>query len=49
VDGTFGLVCNKEALLKIFRITALDQVFPIFGSVEAATSGDERDGSGPTA
>jgi anti-sigma B factor antagonist len=36
--GTFGLVCSKEPLLKIFRITALDQVFPIFGSVEAATS-----------
>ncbi|BBH65718.1 anti-sigma-B factor antagonist [Actinoplanes sp. OR16] len=41
--GTFGLVCAKEPLLKIFRITALDQVFPIFPTVEAAT---ERDGSG---
>ena len=49
--GTFGLVCSKEPLLKIFRITALDQVFPIYPSVEAAssTSSDERDGSGPTA
>ncbi|MFV2019148.1 STAS domain-containing protein [Micromonospora sp. LOL_023] len=34
--GTFGLVCDKEPLLKIFRITALDQVFPIFPTVEAA-------------
>src|SRR3712207_4022983 len=48
--GTFGLVCAKEPLLKIFRITALDQVFPVFPSVEAATSAtDGRDGSGPTA
>ena len=51
VDGTFGLVCSKEALLKIFRITALDQVFPIFASVEAATEGGEgvERHSGPTA
>jgi anti-sigma B factor antagonist len=50
-NGTFGLVCSKEPLLKIFRITALDQVFPIYPSVEAATSpaSDDRDGSGPTA
>ncbi|MFY1697350.1 STAS domain-containing protein [Solwaraspora sp. WMMD791] len=41
--GTFGLVCDKEPLLKIFRITALDQVFPIFPTVEAAT-GDGPDG-----
>jgi anti-sigma B factor antagonist len=48
--GTFGLVCSKEPLLKIFRITALDQVFPIYPSVEAATSTtDDRDGSGPAA
>jgi anti-sigma B factor antagonist len=39
VGGTFGLVCSKEPLLKIFRITALDQVFPIFPSVEVATQG----------
>ena len=48
--GTFGLVCAKEPLLKIFRITALDQVFPLYPTVEAATSTrTERDGSGPTA
>lgn len=44
VSGSFGLVCDKEPLLKIFRITALDQVFPLYSSVEAAT-----DASGPTA
>jgi anti-sigma B factor antagonist len=48
--GSFRLVCSKEPLLKIFRITALDQVFPIFASVEAATSANgEGDGSGPAA
>jgi anti-sigma B factor antagonist len=44
--GRFGLVCSKEALLKIFRITALDQVFPIYPTVEAATQ--DSDGGGPT-
>jgi anti-sigma B factor antagonist len=41
--GTFGLVCSKEPLLKIFRITALDQVFPIFTSVDEATASVGRD------
>ena len=50
VNGSFGLVCSKEPLLKIFRITALDQVFPIFPSVENATSvTDDRDGGGSAA
>jgi len=49
-NGSFGLVCSKEPLLKIFRITALDQVFPIFPSVENATSvTDDRDGGGSAA
>ena len=50
-NGTFGLVCSKEPLLKIFRITALDQVFPIYPSVEAATStpSGDRDDNPPTA
>jgi anti-sigma B factor antagonist len=48
--GTFSLVCSKEPLLKIFRITALDQVFPIHPTVEAATSGPGAgDGGGPAA
>src|SRR4051794_24088831 len=48
--GTFSLVCAKEPLLKIFRITALDQVFPIHPTVEAATGGEQADvGPGPTA
>jgi anti-sigma B factor antagonist len=36
--GGLSLVCTKEPLLKIFRITALDQVFTVHDSVEAATS-----------
>jgi anti-sigma B factor antagonist len=32
--GTLRLVCTKEGILKIFRITGLDKVFPIFSSAE---------------
>ena len=35
--GGLSLVCDKEPLLKIFRITALDQVFPLFATVDAVT------------
>lgn len=37
--GSLSLVCPHERLLKIFRITGLDSVFDIHGSVEDATSG----------
>lgn len=37
VNGTLGLVCAHERLLKIFRITALDRVFALYDSVETAT------------
>ncbi|GLY26032.1 anti-sigma B factor antagonist [Micromonospora pallida] len=40
VGGTFALVCDKEPLLKIFRITALDQVFPLHPTVAAAIAAD---------
>jgi anti-sigma B factor antagonist len=43
VNGTLGLVCAHERLLKIFRITALDRVFALYDSVEAATSGGGAD------
>ena len=46
VGGTFSLVCAKESLLKVFRITALDQIIPLHDSVEAAT-GTRADGAGP--
>jgi anti-sigma B factor antagonist len=38
VGGDLSLVCSQEKLLKIFRITALDRVFTLHKSVEAATS-----------
>jgi anti-sigma B factor antagonist len=34
--GQLTLVCARESLLKIFRITALDQVFTIVPTVDAA-------------
>ena len=35
-DGTLRLVCTRDSILKIFRITGLDKVFPIFASAEEA-------------
>ena len=37
-EGIAALVCTQERLLKIFRITGLAKVFPIYDSVEAATA-----------
>lgn len=34
--GTLRLVCTKESILKIFRITGLDKVFAIFSETEEA-------------
>jgi anti-sigma B factor antagonist len=45
MGGTFSLVCAKESLLKVFRITALDQIIPLHPSVEIAT-GTRTDGIG---
>jgi anti-sigma B factor antagonist len=36
--GDLALVCGNEKLLKIFKITALDRVFALHDTVEAATS-----------
>ena len=36
--GSLALVCGHERLLKIFRITALDRVFALYDTVDAATS-----------
>lgn len=38
-DGTLAVVCTKEKILKIFRITGLTKVFPIHDNVESAISG----------
>jgi anti-sigma B factor antagonist len=35
-NGTLRLVCTQEKILKVFRITGLTKVFPIFGSLAEA-------------
>jgi len=35
-DGAVHIVCTRESILKIFRITGLDKVFPIFATVSEA-------------
>ena len=39
IGGEFKIVCDQEKLLKIFRITGLDQIFSLHPSVEAAAAG----------
>ena len=36
-DGSLSLVCTQDKILKIFKITGLTKVFPIHGSLDAAT------------
>ncbi|MCE5204231.1 MAG: STAS domain-containing protein [Coriobacteriales bacterium] len=36
-SGSMRLVCTKDNILKIFRITGLDKVFPVFSTLEEAT------------
>jgi len=35
-DGAVRIVCTRDNILKIFRITGLDKVFPIFSDAEEA-------------
>jgi len=35
-DGAVRLVCTRENILKIFNITGLDKVFPIFSDAQEA-------------
>ncbi len=35
-DGVVRVVCTRDNILKIFRITGLDKVFPIFSEVSEA-------------
>ena len=35
--GSMSLVCSQDGLLRVFRITGLERVFSIYGSVDAAT------------
>jgi len=38
-DGSLRLVSDQERILKIFRITGLTKVFPIFESLDEALAG----------
>lgn len=42
-NGSVTLVCTQENILKIFRITGLVKVFPIFSSQEEALSNVQRE------
>ena len=35
-DGSVRIVCDRDSVLKIFRITGLDKVFPIFSDIAEA-------------
>ena len=37
-DGEMALVCAEPRILKVFEITGLTKVFPMFGSVDEAVS-----------
>lgn len=38
-EGSISLVCSQENILKIFRITGLNKVFPIYPTLAEATEG----------
>lgn len=33
-DGQLGIICRQEKILRIFRITGMDKIFPIYAGVE---------------
>jgi len=35
-EGSVRIVCSRDSVLKIFRITGLDKVFPIFPNIAEA-------------
>jgi anti-sigma B factor antagonist len=38
LNGSLRLVCGQDRLLEVFRITGLDKVFAIYGTVEDAVA-----------
>ncbi len=40
-DGSLRLVCTQERILKIFRITGLTKVFPIYATVDEALAAQD--------
>ncbi|MEO6021461.1 MAG: STAS domain-containing protein [Knoellia sp.] len=43
VDGWLRVVCTNERIVRLFGITGLDQVLPIFDSVESALAATPED------
>lgn len=39
-EGALALVCDQERILKIFRITGLTKVFPIYDTVDEAVQAE---------
>jgi len=39
-DGTLRLVCDQEKILKVFRITGLTKVFPIYAALPDALAAE---------
>jgi len=39
VGGSLSLVCPQERVLKLFRITGLDEVFTVHSTVDEALAG----------
>lgn len=39
-DGEISIVCTQRRLRKVFEITGLDTVFPMYTDVDLATSGE---------
>ena len=39
VGGSLALVCPQERVLKLFRITGLDEVFTVYSTVDEALAG----------
>ena len=40
LEGALVIVCSNDAIVKTFRITGLDSVFTIVGSLDEALNGD---------
>src|SRR5437764_14287416 len=47
VDGQLSVVCAQARLLTIVRMTGLDRVFTLYGTVVAATAGGEAASGAP--
>ena len=41
-DGSLDLVCTREQILNIFRITGLTKVFDVYQTVDQATAAKKR-------